>query len=686
MKIYLSMLQKFVDLPSTDSRELRDLLEDLVSEVKEISEERGQTIFNIETLANRGDHLYPLGIAREIAARNLTAVRQPPLVEITERGATIPVRVATDKCLRYALLEVSLPARWKPPAEVHAIVEPQKERHAIVDLLNFVQLELGQPMHAFDRDAIDGEITIAVNEKAEEIEALDGKRYNVPTGSILIRDRRRTVAVAGVIGCANSMVKPGCRKVLIESATFDPITVRKTARAMGISTEASYVFERGADPEAVLTGLKRVLFLSGGGDGAAGEGSEIVGLSYVAGKETEVRQIEIELALLREQLNLPRLSAQEVGSRLTHLGFTVQAHAGDKSFTVTVPSWRLWDVRNPEDVVEEFGRVHGLNNIKQQLPPLEYELPALNPLEHFQSQVESSIVGAGFCEVITKSFYSAEEVELLGELGVAASDNHVRINNAIESKFSHLKITNVLHLAALAESLHRKGVGSVKIYEYGKIYSREKTDGPYEHEVDLLSLALSGRWSDHDWRKPESRDELIMLFKGVLEGIGSSLKLTLQIGEGMNALLHPGYQATLSSNGQEVGFFGLIHPLLRERLSVKNDLFYAELLPRRLIAAQTAVPFELPSEFPMIKRDITVKYNERGLAAELAHAIMKFKADSLIEVNVVDQFQRPEEPFRRVTYRLTFQSNARTLAHGEVDKTMQSILEDLKTKHQITLA
>jgi phenylalanyl-tRNA synthetase beta chain len=230
MKLHVRMLEKLMELPecpidTAGSSPLRHTFDDLGLEVKgvEASGDRG-VVFTIETLANRGDHLYTLGVARELSARSLGQISIPTVAgQLSDRKTSVLVKRTTDKCSRYALLEMYIPNQMPLRNDVAVFIDEPGKRPAIVDLLNYVQLELGQPMHAFDASKIDGEIAIDCATQVEEIEALDGKSYKVPEGSILIRDRKKIIAVAGVIGCSNSMVTESTTKVCIEAAIFDPV-------------------------------------------------------------------------------------------------------------------------------------------------------------------------------------------------------------------------------------------------------------------------------------------------------------------------------------------------------------------------------------------------------------------------------------------------------------------------------
>ena len=487
------------------------------------------------------------------------------------------------------------------------------------------------------------------------------------------------------------MVTGDTKRVLIESATFDPVSVRKTARAMGISTDASYTFERGADVDNVLLGLKRALFLLGGA--STGEGAHCTGFTYSEGKPTEKRKVPFSIATLKKQLTLPRLQEAEVVARLKNLGFICEVIPSEKPsekdhrYSVTVPSWRLFDVRNEEDLIEEFARVHGLNKVKMELPPLDPETPVENEIETVLKRVEGVLHGAGFVEVITKSMYSQVEVDLLEKLSPGTKEKHVSLKNALERNNSHLRITNVISLARLAETNHRKGVLSCKMYEVTRLFSLGLEGGEgYEYERDVLSLAVSGRWNLHEWRQEEEVSQIIFKVKGVLEGVFKALGVNVTVSQGDKDILHPGIQGTLSVGRTKVGFFGVIHPEIKDAVECSHPCIYAEIDLRAASKVSQEREFASPSEFPSVRRDLTFKVSERELAGRVVKFISEMKLDNFVSAIITDDFKRESEEFRRVTYRITFNSKERTLAHGEVDLAVQEILTRLKDEHRIELA
>lgn len=707
MKLHVRLLEKLMELPecpveTAAMSPLRHLLDDIGLEVKglEVSAAKG-VVFTIETLANRGDHLYVVGAAREISARTLAHIKVPPVAgALSDRKASILVRRNTEKCSRYALLEMSLPTPMSLRNDVACFIDEPEKRHAIVDLLNYVQMEFGQPMHAFDSSKVDGEIIIDTATKIETIEALDGKTYQVPEGSILIRDRKKIIAVAGVIGCANSMVTEGTTKVCIEAATFDPVSVRKTARAMGLSTDASYAFERGVDPEGIATALKRLVYLAGGSAGAAKdtEGAHVIGYTYVEASPPEKRKVKVLLSFLKNHLNLPRLEELEVVTRFKNLGYGVEVSAvgKDRELSLLVPSWRLYDVSNPDDIVEDIARSVSLNRVRHELPALDVEQAARNPNEQITTLVRPALRGAGFVEVITKGFYSAAEVSLLESLERGAAARHIALKNSLEASNSHMKMTNVLHLGEILAANLKRGVIAPKVYDLGRVFTKpegEASDEPrerdpleYNYEHDVLTFASAGRWCEGEWRKAESLEEHARYFKGALANVVKALGAQFSVGKSECGYLHPGMQASVKMGRNVVGFFGVIHPVAREACGLKDPAFYAELDLRLLYKFMSRPDSVTVSDFPAISRDMTLRIDPHEQAGRVLRLIHEAQIGSLTEAIIADDFRKAEEDFRRVTYRVTFQRGDRTLKHEEVDGAMSALLDSLREKHGVVLA
>jgi phenylalanyl-tRNA synthetase beta chain len=400
-----------------------------------------------------------------------------------------------------------------------------------------------------------------------------------------------------------------------------------------------------------------------------------------------VSPIKLTLKEVRQHLNLPRLAEVEIASRLKNLGFAVQSIEEGAALSIVPPSWRVWDIKNTADLVEEVVRTLSLSRVKQELPPLEYETPERTSIEQLRERIEPVLIGQGFIEVMTRSYYSAEVAETLIRIGKRTSPRHITIKNALERGYSHLKISNVVHLAELLEENIRHGVRGARVFECARVFSPDfAAEDAYPFEKEVLSLACAGRWADREWRKPESTEQKLQLFRGVLDTLIESAGYEPSVGESDDPFLHPGMQGSLKAGRSICGRFGMVHPELTAALDVKTPVLFAELDVAILMRIQSARERVFPSDFPSVKRDITLQVPLRERLGKVERLIGEAKLAELAAVEIIDDFKKPEEDFRRATFRLVFQSRERTLSHPEVDAEMERLLSALKESAGLVLA
>lgn len=681
MKLNLSILSKIIDLPSKDAKEIRTILDEIGLEVKGISNEGGKDIFTIETLANRGDHLYALGMAREISARLMIPVKIPHAVsEIISQPTSVKMDVQSSLCSALGLLEMRFPSDFKLDTEIEALMDSKGDKHPIVDLLNYIQLEIGQPMHAFDKDKIEGAVVICETTKEEEIEALNGKKYVLPVGTLVHKDQKKIIDIAGIMGCANTMVSKATERVIVEAAGFDPVAIRKTARKIGIATEASHAFERGTDVPNIGYALRRLAYLA---QGAVKDSTspQLLGYFYKNFNLSNNRSISVRIQKVREHANIPKLPEVEILQRLKLLGYTITESQNQKEFSVTVPTWRLWDVHDELDVVEDFIYAYGINRVKLSIPNIEPAIPEKNIYDQVRDRIEPVLNSSGFTEVITNGFYSDSDVAALEALSPKISDNHIRLKNSVESSFAAMKCTNIIHLSQVVEANLRRGMISAKVYEFGRIFSRNKLDHEeLQHEEEFLTIAMGGRWLNQEWSAAETLNQKLMHFKGSIERLFSTFGYTITTSESHSAFLHPGCRANVKVGTKIYGSFGLLHPTLQTKLGVKNHILYAEFDVAQLANLQHPASYKPQSIYPSIKRDFTIKIGIQQNSSITVKHISALGLDNLATTEIIDEFKKKEEEFRRVTYRLQFQRSDRTLEHDEVNKDTEIILGFLKDK------
>jgi phenylalanyl-tRNA synthetase beta subunit len=304
-------------------------------------------------------------------------------------------------------------------------------------------------------------------------------------------------------------------------------------------------------------------------------------------------------------------------------------------------------------------------------------------------------LGNGFFEVITKGFYSAADVALLETLHRGVSAQHVALKNSLEQSNSHMKVTNILHATKLLAANRKRGVRAPKVFELCRVFSKpaelpsdepkERDPLDYNYERDVLCLASAGRWSDTEWRKEESLEEHARLFKGALAAIVKSLGCELSVGKSESKFLHPGMQASIKMGRSVVGYFGVVHPTIREVCDLKEEAFFAEFDLRLVYRLMSKVEAPAVSDLPPISRDLTLKIDLKEQAGRVLRILHELNLESVTEASIIDDFRKQEESFRRVTYRVTFQRTDRTLKHEEVDAAMTTLLDTLRTKHSIEM-
>jgi len=673
MKLHLSLLKKFVDLPLSGVTEIKDLLDDLGLEVKSFEEplKGGDVVFSLELLANRGDHHGVLGMAREIASRNLSAVKMPSIATIEgSRSVSLPLRVVTPLCLKYALLEMEIPESLllRPEIEATLLAAP---KHPVVDTLNHVQYELGQPLHAFDRDKISGEIRVDTLSSPQSFEALDGATYQVPEGSIVILDGKGIIAVAGVIGSKGSAVSSETRRILLESACFDPVAVRKTSRAMGISTDASKVFERGSDIEGVHVAIRRVVYLlSGAGGAVKGDACQVVGLAEGPVKPLSERIIDVSLAAIREAVNSPRLPELEVEMRLKALGFVSVESVKGPRFRVRVPTWRLWDIHDEQDIIEEFIRSYGLSRIKLKPFLIEPELHD-EPVAVTVAQKGVPVLRcSGFNEVITKSFYSEATAGLLSQTGLNPK-SHVRLKNSLERNNSALRVSLLPSLLAVAADNQAQTVETIKIYELGRTYERHEEKAK---ESEFISFLWTGNWNAQLKEEKLSEGMRYRHGRGLISQILSNLGIEDVIFElTSSGLFHPKIQARIQVGRKEIGTVGIVHPSIASSFKVRGWVLYGELRLAQLAALQARIGYVEPAKYPIVKRDVTVIVPNKISAEKVRTELLKDAPEYCEKIEVYDWYEPKDEAVTKVTYRCIFRDQEKTLEGSVVDAGMEQL-------------
>lgn len=594
------MLRDMV-VTSLDAQQIGELLTMAGFELEELVGAGDQAVLDIKVMANRGDGLSALGLAREILAKDIGGrptelyrravarfqANSEPMSGAELHGVGLEIR--TDACSRYAckLFKARIGAQTPEWIKVRLTAAGMRPIGLIVDLTNYVLLELGQPMHAFDLEKLRGpKIIVRQAEPGERLQALTGQDLELDPAHMVICDAERPIALAGVVGGADTEVSDTTGQILLESAHFANDSVRKTRKALGISTEASYRFERWVDPDGVVAAIKRFEELfeqASGGDALPGI------LDQVRWRPTP-RQISFSAARASALLGM-EVTEDQSRLYLQKLGFEAGPGGG-----VSPPSWRP-DVVREEDVVEEVGRVHGYDMIPEALPFGASTLGGAFGIYGFIDRVREVVVRLGFTQIISHSLRDAHPLDF-------PENGRVEVRNPHSPDASLLR--NSL-LPNLADAARRNAGRELSLFEIGKVFIRGEVQIDESPELGMWSAGplFPPHWSG---QAPAEADFFSM--KGVLEALCSELQVEARFARPLNAdpRLHSTRQASLLVNERiHCGIFGQIHPAVAEDIGAPVDSVLAELDLLVLYAGVgESSGLRQISRNPAVRRDLAV--------------------------------------------------------------------------------
>ncbi|MBP1689770.1 MAG: phenylalanyl-tRNA synthetase subunit beta [Deltaproteobacteria bacterium] len=637
------------------------------------------TILELSMTPNRGDCLSVLGVAREVAALTGAPLHDrfsPILEEKTPAARIARVEVqAPDLCPHYNArivrgLRVGTSPLWMQMRLSMVGLRPISN---VVDATNYVMLERGQPLHAFDLDRLRGR---SVNARRagtrQRYETLDGVVRELLPEDLVIADAEGPVALAGIIGGADSEIRSETEAILLESAFFTPETVRRTARRLGVSTESSYRFERGVDPAGTRKALDRVTQLivaHAGGEIARG-----VLEDHAPGRRTRAA-IRLRPARVNFMLGT-NLKVGEMERPLRALGATVSGR-GPLARRVVPPSHRF-DLQNEMDLVEEIARLTGYDSVPATVPAIAAGGPGAGPTRDVEQRLRERLQGAGFDEMVTLAMVAAEDNLDFSGLPELAGKT-VGLANPLSVESAELRRSLLPGLVRILDENRRQGAGYVAGFTVGRVFGRE--DDRY-HEIQALALLLCGAWPPATVGA-ESRACDFADLKGVLELIFAELHLDAVRWERVGAeagYLHPGKAARIEVGGVLCGYAGALHPNLIASRHLDAEPWVAELdlmrvvqyCPRRVIFRQ------LP-RFPAVTRDIAVLVDDEFPAQRVVDAVKEADLSLLEEVRVFDQYTGSPIPVgkKSLAYTIAYRAPNRTLTDDEVNAMHDQLVAQL---------
>ena len=630
------------------------------------------SVLGLDLTPNRGDCLGVINLAREVAALNGHELSLP-VIAIIETGESIDdyIKVeiaAPDLCPRYTARLVKN-VRIKPsPPWMQARLQSCGVRpiNNVVDVTNYVMLECNQPLHAFDYDRLSDAKTILVRRAraGEPIITLDGVVRELNQEALLITDNGRPVALAGIMGGQNTEIGDQTVNVLLESAYFENIGIRKTSRLVGLRSDSSIRFEKGTDVNGVIFAVNRAACLLQ----ELADGEVVAGVADCYPQPVAEKQVLLRPARVNYLLGT-ELSTEQVADHISSLGMPYENQSGD--LLVRVPSYRP-DISQEVDLIEEVARLHGYENIPAQLPCGMATQGRLTELQRFRDRL-SVIMAASFYEAITYSFVSARHFDLLRLPPDSPLREVVVLSNPLSEEQS---IMRTLMLPGLLETVSRnlaRKNSNLSFFEIGSVFYPRPPGQP--QEVLKVAAVAAGR-TEAGWLKSDFEMDFYYL-KGIVENLFTSLGIQgVEWKECQDPSYHPGRSAWLINGAAVIGVLGEIHPVVRQNFDIKPRVCAMELdVIQMFELSRLKVMKQSIPRYPAVERDLAIVVREDLQAAEAENIIRQRGGELLRNVAIFDVYtgEQVAAGSKSLAYKMTFQSADRTLTEAEVNGLMEDI-------------
>ncbi|NGX55245.1 MAG: Phenylalanine--tRNA ligase beta subunit [Chlamydiae bacterium] len=687
MKFPLSWLTEYIPTKLTPE-EIEENLTVLGLEVEAMHPSDLGMICDVALTPNLAHCASLIGVARELSAITEEEVILPKF-SVKEQSemkienfTTVSVETP-EACPRYACriisdLEVGSSPKWmRDRLEASGI----RSVNNVVDITNYVLLEYGHPLHAFDYEKLEErQIVVRMAKKGEKIVTLDGKEHFPTPDTLMICDNKKPVAIAGVMGSMDSEVNEGTTTILLESAYFEPTQVRRASKRMGIMTEASRRFERGADPNIVLIALDRAAaLLEELASGKVAHGTIDVKSSDFPPKVLKCRLSRVNLILGTQ------LALGEVETIFKRLGLEIKATHQD-TIDVVIPTYRA-DIFQEIDLIEEVARLYGYNNLHQRKGAT-YKSTTLphNPIFLFEKRVRSLLLGEGLQEFLTCHLISPKQADLVAA-DCMPSRSLIKLLNSSSIDQSVLRPSLLPNMLYVAKHNIDRETHSIAGFEVGRVHFQTKKG---YLEPTVISIMLTGKRDPHHWEtKPNDVDFYDL--KGIIENFCDGLKIEtygFEISQYEN--FHPGRQARLMIEGHEVGIMGEIHPKTLRQIDLDQPVYFAELNLEDLMAlAKPEVKVKPVPLYPASARDWTMTLKESYPVGGVFDLIEKHRPELLEKVSLLDVYHSEKlgSEWKNMTFRFVYRDPKQTISYETVEEAQalltKNVLKGLKKEVQI---
>lgn len=631
---------------------------------------------DVDLTPNRSDCLSIRGIAREVGVLNQLVAEGPEITPVPAmHSEAVDIAVsAPEGCPKYlgrvlrgVDLTVPTPLWMREKLRRSGI----RSIDAAVDVTNYVMLEQGQPMHAFDRDEIHGGIIVRLAKANEKLVLLDGQEVELTSDTLVIADHEKPVAIAGIMGGEHSGVSSKTRDLILEAAFFDPIKLAGKARHYSLHTDASHRFERGVDPETTRVAMERAteLLMSIVG-GEPGEIVEVASPEYLP----KTRLVDLREHVVADVLGV-EIDRTQIEEILSRLGLHIDKLLKD-GWRISVPSFRP-DIAIEVDLIEEIGRIFGYNNLPVTYTEGSLELRSEPEARRPVSAIQDYFVSQGYQEAITYSFVDPKVQAL-----VDPEHEGIALANPISADLSVMRTSLWSGLLKTVGYNQNRQQSRVRLFETGLRFV--KASGGIEQEP-MLAGVVTGAQLPENWANGRRNADYFDI-KGELESLFKLLGVTVEFAAGQHPALHPGQTAKLSLNGQHVGWLGSLHPQVQKNLDVNGTILMFELFLKPILSGY--VPnFKEFSKFPEVRRDLAIIIGEDVAFADVERIVNQYAGERLTALRAFDVYEGSNmgEGKKSLALSLFWQHPERTLNEDEVHALFSSVIEALQKELGATL-
>lgn len=666
------ILNRFID-----DIELGQKLEDVLNLEEDI-------VLNVAPTANRGDQMSVIGVARELCAIFDKPLKYSPLeatVEYGNDGFEVEIK-DEDVCKFYSIGLLSGVNIKKSPdwMQKRLIASGIRAINNVVDITNYVLLELGTPLHAFDRNKLNNYLCVRRAEEGEKIVTLDEVERELTHDSVLIATKEEPVCLGGVFGGANSEIDDNTTSIALEAAYFTPATNRKSARSVGYRSEAGARFERGIDIGAVKQALMRAMQLL-----VEYADAKVDGVVQTGNDKNEIQPITLRFSEIKRILGI-EVPTEKALSILEKLGFTVLGK-NEIAARIEVPSFRVDDVYREIDLIEEIARINGYDQVPPTLPE-KNAVAEITLEEKTVTHVHNLMRSCGLNEIVTTSLIGKS---LLDQYMMTYDDTQaVKVANAASEEYSMLRQNLAANVLNCFKNNFDNGQKNYWGYEIGRAYFKDHETTQQDSgvtEVKMLAGIISGDIENSKWQQVQKTDFYTVkgIFEKLLSSLGLENRIQIQAEEDVN-FMHPYKTAKLVMMGKvakNIGYFGQIHPLLKDKMKLNQDAFIFEVnLDEILSGVKETVPhFKHLPQFPEVQRDMAFVIPESVTYSELQKVIKKCAQGNIFkgsEIFDVYQGEHIKEGFKSLAFRIKLQDENATLTEEVIERQMAAVKTGLQ--------